>query len=280
MPQWTGQNARIDYPCLGNHHRPPQSPNVQFVYYISFFPSYAQGGGIYARGESNNLDDVPVVIPPKIDFRPWYGKIEVERWANRMVVNDIYIEDWGSVWDRQVLSSNPWLFQAAFFYFQAPEFRENSRGNDYMYIEGEIIDGWLPNPLGLLLFFGGVILLQLSLKVPIWIDSWLQQWIWIPGIGAFFLQIVGGSILVVLAKMLFTHQLIDTAGYLLFRSGEGAYRISWALLIGLLLFYVGRLLYRHYIEPRFPLLGWIISMIVFLWGWLLVWGAQHLNIEK
>lgn len=140
--------AFVDFPCLDdivNHQE--IKPSTRIVYCISLWPLQAiSGGGIYDIGVSEQ-DEVTV------------KGLKLRRDGQTLYVNNRPLkvgENYG--FTRIIPSISPWiLFQNRF------EIRndglllgQSSPLSTALYVSGDVVEGWLPNPLGLLLLGFGI----------------------------------------------------------------------------------------------------------------------------
>lgn len=140
----------VDFPCLGSDdwpYPPDVSQDTRIGYCIRLHPLSAfRGGGIYASG-STIQDEIKV------------NQLIFRREKETLYVNGHPIPP-GEMYKTTLwrISANPWLILTIRF-----EIRNDGitpidlfASSNMLFVSGDAYEGWLPNPLGLIILGGGI----------------------------------------------------------------------------------------------------------------------------
>jgi hypothetical protein len=147
-----------DFPCSYEYQSgmPVQDTNSRISYCISFIGRHViSGGGIYAAGESiNNEFTISSAYPT-------YEPIHIKRVGKTIFVNEKPLENREAYnWWKAGLTLNPWVINTAYFEVRNMGALIQNEVTDTIYVEGEIREGWIPNPFGLILMAVGIYLIR------------------------------------------------------------------------------------------------------------------------
>jgi hypothetical protein len=140
----------VDFPCMGpDEWGYPQdiTQSTRIGYCISLYPLKAfSGGGIYASG-STAQDEITV------------DPLVFKRADEVLYVNSHPLQS-GEVYKTTLwkLSANPWLIFTTRFEIRNDGFTsvDSSSTAKMLFVSGDASEGWLPNPLGLIILVGGI----------------------------------------------------------------------------------------------------------------------------
>ena len=148
----------MDFPCSGEEDVRQQGMNAstQLAYCISFWPFNMNGGGILAVGTSDQ-DETQV------------SGLRLRREGETLYVNNRPL-DRGVHYEtvRWSVTRNPWLILTNRFEIRNDGLIADSSGMtpDVLFISGDVFQGWMPNPLGLVMLAAGMILVLRQLRGP------------------------------------------------------------------------------------------------------------------
>jgi hypothetical protein len=140
----------VDIPCLGSDdsdYPPGTTQDTRIGYCISYYPVKAiSGGEIYASG-STKQDEVTV---DQLVFR----REDETLYVNGHPINsgEVYkTTDWR-------LSANPWLIITTRFEIRNDGITpiDSLASVNMLFVSGDAVEGWLPNPLGIIVLGGGI----------------------------------------------------------------------------------------------------------------------------
>jgi hypothetical protein len=141
--------AFVDFPCFDEEFLQAEiKPDTQIAYCISLWPLRAiSGGGIYEYG-STSQDDVTV------------HELELTRDGQTIFVNAHPLLT-GETYKmtRWKMSFNPWVLFTRRFEIKNDRVvtsTEAVENVDALYVSGDVYEGWFINPLGLVIFGGGI----------------------------------------------------------------------------------------------------------------------------
>ena len=147
----------VDFPCFDEMVRQQEiDSDTRIVYCISIWPRQAiSGGAIYGEGTSNQNE----VTVRELSFK---------RSGQTLFVNNHALNT-GEVYKttKWTLSISPWvLFTRRFEITNEGLFTpsEASTPTDVLYVSGNVYEGWLINPLGLLILGCGIWLFRQGKK--------------------------------------------------------------------------------------------------------------------
>jgi hypothetical protein len=146
----------MDFPCEGEEdvRQEGMNANTRLAYCLSFWPFNIGGGGIYALGTSDQEE----ARVSGLHFRregetlyvnnhalPLSGRYETVRWT---------------------MQQNPWLILTNRFEIKNAGLISVSSDEppDVLFISGDVQQGWLPNPLGLIMLAAGMVLLLREIR--------------------------------------------------------------------------------------------------------------------
>jgi hypothetical protein len=146
----------MDFPCSGEEDVGQESMNAstRMAYCISVWPFNMRGGGIFAQGTSDQ-DEAQI------------GGLRFRREGETLYVNNHPLDS-GVHYEiiRWTVTRNPWLILTNRF-----EIRNDGliaafsgTGPDVLFISGDVFQGWMPNPLGLVILAAGMILVLRQLR--------------------------------------------------------------------------------------------------------------------
>jgi hypothetical protein len=146
----------MNFPCSGeeNVRQEGMSASTRLAYCLSFWPFNMGGGGIYALGTSDQ-EEARV------------SGLRFRREGETLYVNnrplEIY-ERYETV--RWTMPRNPWLILTNHFEIRNAGLISDSPNttSDVLFISGDVQQGWLPNPLGLIMLAAGMILILRELR--------------------------------------------------------------------------------------------------------------------
>ena len=146
----------MDFPCSGEEdvRREGMNANTRLAYCLSFWPFNMGGGGIYALGTSDQ-EETRV------------SGLRFRREGETLYVNnrplDIY-DRYETV--RWTMQRNPWLILTNRFEIKNAGLISVSSNEppDVLFISGDVQQGWLPNPLGLIMLAAGMVLILRELR--------------------------------------------------------------------------------------------------------------------
>lgn len=148
----------MDFPCSGEEDVRQQGMNAstRIAYCISFWPFNMRGGGIFALGTSDQ-DEARV---GGLRFRREGETLYVD---NRPLDSGVHYET-----VRWSVTRNPWLILTNRFEIRNDGWIAASSGAapDVLFISGDVFQGWMPNPLGLVMLAAGMILILRQLRGP------------------------------------------------------------------------------------------------------------------
>ena len=142
----------MDFPCSGDEdaRSTGMNANTRLAYCLSLWPFNMGGGGIYSVGTSEQ-DEARI---PGLRFRRDGETLYVN---NRPVeINGRYeTVDWN--W---TTSKNPWLILTNRFEIRNRGLIAASANGaaDVLFVSGDVHQGWIPNPLGLIMLIAGMVL--------------------------------------------------------------------------------------------------------------------------
>ena len=149
----------VDFPCewfgypatLSNAH-------TRIAYCISYWPRNAvSGGAVYAYGST----DQDRILADSLGRPIWHSRLVFERQADILVFNGQRLAP-GQTTSvaRWFPSLNPWLLVTTHLSV-TNEGRRQIQGasSDTIYVSGDMKEGWLPNPLGIVVLAIGLSLL-------------------------------------------------------------------------------------------------------------------------
>jgi hypothetical protein len=146
----------VDFPCEGTAP-PPVSASTRIAYCISYIPRNAiSGGGIYAHGSS---DDEVVTVTPNVG---WHGSLTLERQGEGLVVDGHLLHP-GDSFSR--LQWWPTLNLWVLFTHRMTVTNEGVSDGPYQtptdaaYLSGDVVAGWLPSPVGLVVLVIGIVMI-------------------------------------------------------------------------------------------------------------------------
>jgi hypothetical protein len=140
----------VDIPCLGSDdsdYPPGTTQDTRIGYCISYYPLKAiSGGRIYASG-STNQDEI--TVDPLV-----FRREDETLFVNGHPINsrEVYKQtDWR-------LSANPWLIITTRFEIRNDGITpiDSLASANMLFVSGKAVEGWLPNPLGLIILGGGI----------------------------------------------------------------------------------------------------------------------------
>ncbi|HLF88149.1 MAG TPA: hypothetical protein VI451_04335 [Anaerolineales bacterium] len=140
----------IDFPCFADEdvRREGLNANTRLAYCLSFWPFNVGGGGIYALGTSDQ-DEARV------------GGLRFRREGGTLYVNNRPV-DVGVRYEtvRWTASRNPWLILTDRFEIRNAGLisASSTAPPNVLFISGDVHQGWLPNPLGFIMIFAGMLL--------------------------------------------------------------------------------------------------------------------------
>jgi hypothetical protein len=144
----TARLADLSMPCYdADIHRQEINSNSRIVYCINFWPRDAASGAWVDDG-STNQDEIAV------------REIDLRRDEQTLFVNNHSLNT-GETYEtvRWTPSINPWLLFTRGFVIKNEGLlisKESSTPTDALYVSGDIYEGWLVNPLGLIIFGSGI----------------------------------------------------------------------------------------------------------------------------
>jgi hypothetical protein len=157
----------IDFPC-------PEDPyfnihDKKVIVCISLFPREAiSGGGIYYEDTTNN-DTFIIELPETgnssilLNEMEKRNKVIVIREENIILLNNIkYAPGEGYYRNYYYLQWNPWIWHTLEINVENKGISDQN-GNA-LYIFGEVKEGWIVSPIGLVILFIGVCLLLIGLR--------------------------------------------------------------------------------------------------------------------
>jgi len=135
-------NVLVDFPCqAGLGPRPEINEQTRLAYCISFWPLRASGGMVYDVGASGQ--DKTVI--GRQDSFP--GELTLERRGEVLLVSNQTLQAGEAYHEvRWAPSLNPMLVFTARF-----EVSNEGLAEDALYVSGDVYEGWLPNPMGLIM---------------------------------------------------------------------------------------------------------------------------------
>ena len=146
-----------DFPCSYEYQlgRPVENSDSVISYCVTYIMRKVQsGGGIYSEGESSTNT---------VSIKGWYNPIDIERVDTEINVNGKLLEKGESTtWFEYYPTINPWVINNIRMTVTNQGHLDDS---DAVYVEGEIREGWLLNPLGMILLALGIYLVRKK-KVP------------------------------------------------------------------------------------------------------------------
>jgi hypothetical protein len=146
----------MDFPCEGQEDVRQEGMNAEtrIAYCLSLWPFNMGGGGIYALGTSSQ-DEATVT---GLHFR---------RDGETVYVNNRPL-DVGARYEttRWTATRNPWIIHTNRFEVRNEGLIsvDSSAAPDVLFISGDVQQGWVPNPLGLILILAGMVLLLREFK--------------------------------------------------------------------------------------------------------------------
>jgi len=148
----------MDFPCEGEEDARQKGldADTRIAYCLSFWPFNMGGGGIYAVGTSDQ-DQASV---EGLRFRPEGQTLYVD---NRPL--DVNVRYKTVKWN-WTASRNPWLIVTNRFEIKNQGLIAASANEspDILFISGDVYQGWLPNPLGLIMILAGMVLILRDLR--------------------------------------------------------------------------------------------------------------------
>jgi hypothetical protein len=146
----------MDFPCSGEEdvRREGMDADTRLAYCISFWPFNMSGGGILAVGTSDR-DEAAV---SGLRFRREGETLYVN---NRLVDVNVRYET-----VRWSASRNPWLILTNRFEIRNRGLisADSTTPPGVLFISGDVQQGWLPNPLGLIMLTAGMVLMLRELR--------------------------------------------------------------------------------------------------------------------
>jgi hypothetical protein len=146
----------MDFPCSGEEDLRQQGMNTdtRLAYCISFWPFNMRGGGIFAVGTSDQDEAQVSGLRFRRDAETLYvnnrrlninGRYETVRWS---------------------ASRNPWLILTNRFEIKNSGLisADSTVPPDVLFISGDVQQGWIPNPLGLIMLAAGMVLVLRELR--------------------------------------------------------------------------------------------------------------------
>ena len=146
----------MDFPCSGEEdvRQEGMDANTRIAYCISFWPFNMGGGGIFALGTSDQEEAQVSGLRFRRDGETLYvnnrrlsinGRYETVRWS---------------------ASRNPWLILTNRFEIKNNGLIAASSNEppDILFISGDVQQGWIPNPLGLIMLAAGMVLILRELR--------------------------------------------------------------------------------------------------------------------
>jgi len=136
------------FPCSNEHFRNADvSSDTRMVYCISLLPLKAISGiGVYAY-DTTNQDQIVV------------RELNLKREGQTLYVNN-HALNVGEVYKKVLWkpSINPWLIFTTRFSIKHIEIElaESPTSTNMLYVGGDVHEGWLPNPLGLVILGCGI----------------------------------------------------------------------------------------------------------------------------
>jgi len=165
IPELTRFQGYVDFPCPDEQSMPDIIPaSTKIAYCISWFPRGFSGGGIYVVGDS---DEEHVVMPKRPILPFWYGDLVLEKRGQNLVVNGRLLLPGRKYWQLNVFPTvNPWLLLSASLTVvnHGYDNRWSSMATDAIYVFGDLREGWLPNPLGMIILGTGIWLLVRGIR--------------------------------------------------------------------------------------------------------------------
>jgi len=146
----------VDFPCFDDMVRQQEiNSDTRIVYCISIWPRQAiSGGAIYDEGTSNQ-DEIKV------------RDLNLKRDEQALLVNNHPVnpqESYETVLWRASIS--PWLIFTSRFEIKNEGITSigSSDPSNVLYVSGDVHEGWLPNPLGLIILGVGIWLFRQGKK--------------------------------------------------------------------------------------------------------------------
>jgi hypothetical protein len=169
---WMVRDGYVDFPCwaLGPENISINS-NTKMIYCLSYIPRFAKsGGGIYAKG-SAGMEEV-VLKPQDNGFPSWHGTLSFIVKHSFLKVSskgsyvDLIAKDENFTRVRIKQSSNPWLLLTVYFRLtnlgtgdKIDNYYKQPNSDEILYVGGDVIENWLPSPIGFALYSLGLNLL-------------------------------------------------------------------------------------------------------------------------
>ena len=144
----------VDFPCFDEQVRQQEiSSDTRIVYCVSIWPRQAiSGGAIYDDGTSNQ-DEIKV------------RDLNLRRDEQILFVNNHSINPNESykmvLWSASI---NPWLIFTNSFEIKNEGITSMGSNVPVLYVSGDVHEGWLPNPLGLIILGVGIWLFRQGKK--------------------------------------------------------------------------------------------------------------------
>lgn len=147
----------MDFPCEGDQdvHQEGMDASTRIAYCLSLWPFNMGGGGIYALGTSSENE----AAVTGLHFR---------REGETLYVNSRQVHT-GGLYEtvRWTATRNPWVILTNRFEVRNEGLIsfDSIAAPDVLFISGDVQQGWVPNPLGLILLFAGMLLLLRGFKI-------------------------------------------------------------------------------------------------------------------
>jgi len=159
LPQAVRQVVKLPYsigfPCAGDQDvRQGMDAGTRIAFCLSFWPFNVDGGGIYAAGTSSQ-DEAAVT---GLHFR---------RDGETLFVNSHPVHTGGFYETvRWTATRNPWVILTNRFEVRNEGLIsfDSIAPADVLFISGDVQQGWVPSPLGLILLFAGMLLILREFK--------------------------------------------------------------------------------------------------------------------
>jgi hypothetical protein len=128
--------------------------NTRLAYCLSFWPFNMGGGGIYALGTSDQEEARVSGLRFRREGETLYVNNRPLRLSDRYETV------------RWTMQRNPWLILTNRFEIKNEGLISVSADQppDVLFISGDVQQGWIPNPLGLVMLFAGMVLILRELR--------------------------------------------------------------------------------------------------------------------
>jgi hypothetical protein len=162
---WITPKGNVDFPCEW-FGRPPSLAEAEvdaatrIAYCLSLYPRSRWGGAPYVYGAT--AEDKVTLSPPVL----WHGNLVLERQEKAIIVNGQILQP-GETYTRfrWFPSLNPWLVLTVHLKVtNGGILEDHSVATEAVYVSGDVNEGWLPGPLGLIILGVGVWLLVRGVK--------------------------------------------------------------------------------------------------------------------